>query len=118
MSVLGVKFPAPDTEIATKVFAEQIAILYRLLPATLGISVVGAALAGVPIVQAWAGLLNVTPDEAPIIGPVAGLKTSVFLEVEGAAHYLPAYAGNLDIMTSAALATAERWVETKLKKAA
>ncbi len=39
-----------------------------------------------------------------------GLKTSVFLEVEGAAHYLPAYAGNLDIMTSAALATAERLV--------
>ncbi|HEU0198802.1 MAG TPA: acetaldehyde dehydrogenase (acetylating) [Burkholderiaceae bacterium] len=37
-----------------------------------------------------------------------GLKTSVFIEVEGAAHYLPAYAGNLDIMTSAALATAER----------
>jgi acetaldehyde dehydrogenase len=27
--------------------------------------------------------------------------------VEGAAHYLPAYAGNLDIMTSAALRTAE-----------
>jgi len=36
-----------------------------------------------------------------------GLKTSIFLEVEGAAHYLPAYAGNLDIMTSAALRTAE-----------
>jgi acetaldehyde dehydrogenase len=31
----------------------------------------------------------------------------VFIEVEGAAHYLPAYAGNLDIMTSAALATGE-----------
>ena len=37
-----------------------------------------------------------------------GLKVSVFLEVEGAAHYLPAYAGNLDIMTSAALKTAEK----------
>ncbi|MFB6676675.1 acetaldehyde dehydrogenase (acetylating) [Streptomyces sp. NPDC056390] len=35
-------------------------------------------------------------------------KVSIFLEVEGAAHYLPAYAGNLDIMTSAALRTAER----------
>lgn len=38
----------------------------------------------------------------------SGLKTTIFLEVEGAAHYLPAYAGNLDIMTSAALKTAER----------
>jgi len=42
-----------------------------------------------------------------------GLKVSVFLEVEGAAHYLPAYAGNLDIMTSAALRTAERLVESR-----
>jgi acetaldehyde dehydrogenase len=34
-------------------------------------------------------------------------QVSVFLEVEGAAHYLPAYAGNLDIMTSAALRMGE-----------
>ncbi len=44
-------------------------------------------------------------------GDFEGLKVSIFLEVEGAAHYLPAYAGNLDIMTSAALKTAERIVE-------
>jgi len=43
--------------------------------------------------------------------PFVGLKVSVFVEVEGAAHYLPAYAGNLDIMTSAALRTAERLAE-------
>lgn len=41
-------------------------------------------------------------------GEFTGLKVTIFLEVEGAAHYLPAYAGNLDIMTSAALKTAER----------
>jgi acetaldehyde dehydrogenase len=47
----------------------------------------------------------------PGIGRISGLKTSVFVEVRGAAHYLPAYAGNLDIMTSAALQTAERMAE-------
>ena len=44
----------------------------------------------------------------PGVGYISGLKTSIFLEVEGAAHYLPAYAGNLDIMTSAGLHTAEQ----------
>jgi len=37
-----------------------------------------------------------------------GVRVAAYLEVTGAAHYLPAYAGNLDIMTSAALRTAER----------
>ena len=48
------------------------------------------------------------PVRIPGLGEFEGIKTSVFLEVEGAAHYLPAYAGNLDIMTSAGLATAEK----------
>lgn len=44
-------------------------------------------------------------------------QVSVFLEVEGAAHYLPAYAGNLDIMTSAALRTAERIAQNSTENA-
>jgi acetaldehyde dehydrogenase len=54
-----------------------------------------------------------SPLNIPLLGPISGLKTSVYLEVEGAAHYLPAYAGNLDIMTSAALACAERIAESQ-----
>ena len=54
-----------------------------------------------------------TPIHIPGHGDFSGIKTSIFLEVEGAAHYLPNYAGNLDIMTSAALKTAERLVELR-----
>ena len=61
---------------------------------------------------------DVIPEDAPLnipgLGQFSGLKTSIFLEVEGAAHYLPAYAGNLDIMTSAGMATAERMAERML----
>ncbi|WP_185736021.1 acetaldehyde dehydrogenase (acetylating) [Burkholderia cepacia] len=57
------------------------------------------------------------PLNVPGLGKFSGLKTTVFLEVEGAAHYLPAYAGNLDIMTSAALACAERFAQTRLVEA-
>jgi acetaldehyde dehydrogenase len=58
------------------------------------------------------------PVDIPGLGSFEGIKTSVFLEVEGAAHYLPAYAGNLDIMTSAGLATAEKIATRKLRQAA
>ena len=45
-------------------------------------------------------------------GPVFdGHRVSMFLEVEGLGDYLPKYAGNLDIMTSAALRTAEMFAE-------
>ncbi|MFC9789449.1 acetaldehyde dehydrogenase (acetylating) [Rhodococcus sp. NPDC127528] len=40
-------------------------------------------------------------------------QVSIFLEVEGAGHYLPAYAGNLDIMTSAGQQIAERIAQKK-----
>jgi acetaldehyde dehydrogenase len=54
------------------------------------------------------------PIALPGIGEFSGIKASTFVEVEGAAHYLPAYAGNLDIMTSAALRTAEKIAARKL----
>ncbi|MEU1519861.1 acetaldehyde dehydrogenase (acetylating) [Streptomyces sp. NPDC005811] len=60
------------------------------------------------------------PDDQPVHTLLAvGSSTrathqvSVFLEVEGAAHYLPEYAGNLDIMTSAALRVGERIAQRK-----
>ena len=58
------------------------------------------------------------PVMIPGVGTFEGIKTSVFLEVEGAAHYLPSYAGNLDIMTSAGLKTAEKIARRKLLRKA
>ncbi|MBT8190017.1 MAG: acetaldehyde dehydrogenase (acetylating), partial [Bacteroidia bacterium] len=52
------------------------------------------------------------PESEPVfiegLGYRHGLKTTILLKVAGAGHYLPEYAGNLDIMTSAAMATGER----------
>ncbi len=50
--------------------------------------------------------------------PVSGQKITVVLEIEGEGHYLPKFAGNLDIMTSAALAVGERLGEPELRRRA
>ncbi len=59
------------------------------------------------------------PEDQPVfiegLGLRHGLKTTVLLQVRGAGHYLPEYAGNLDIMTSAALATGEKLVHLASK---
>ena len=48
-------------------------------------------------------------------GPVFdGKRVSTFMEVAGAGDYLPTYAGNLDIMTAAALRTGELMAERLL----
>ena len=45
-------------------------------------------------------------------GPVFdGKRVSIFMEVRGLGDYLPEYAGNLDIMTAAALRTGEMFAE-------
>jgi acetaldehyde/propanal dehydrogenase len=50
-------------------------------------------------------------------GPVFdGRRVTVYVEVKGLGDYLPPYAGNLDIMTAAALRTGEVWAERQAGK--
>ena len=80
-----------------------------------------------------------TPDEAAITGSVHemigevqkyvpgyrlkngpvfdGQRVSIFMEVKGLGDYLPEYAGNLDIMTAAALRTGEMLAEEMINGA-
>jgi len=51
-------------------------------------------------------------------GTFEGLKVTIFIEVEGAGQFLPKYAGNLDIMTSAGMGTAEAIARKKFGAAA
>jgi acetaldehyde/propanal dehydrogenase len=52
------------------------------------------------------------PGYRVVNGPVFdGRRVSVFLEVEGLGDFLPAYAGNLDIMTAAALKVGEMFAQ-------
>lgn len=63
--VSGFGHPAPD--LAKPVLPQALAELRaidRMVP----------ALAGIPFVHAWTGLLDVTPDEIPVLGPVDGLR--------------------------------------------
>jgi acetaldehyde dehydrogenase len=59
---------------------------------------------------------NNNPLTIPGRGEFTGVKTTVFLEVEGAGDYLPKYSGNLDIMTAAAKAAGELMAERILAK--
>ncbi len=55
------------------------------------------------------------PGYRIVNGPVFdNHRVTLFVEVQGLGDYLPEYAGNLDIMTAAALRTAEMMVERQL----
>lgn len=62
--------------------------------------------------QMVAEVQKYVPGYKLVNGPVfEGNRVSLFMEVEGLGDFLPKYAGNLDIMTAAALRTAEMFAE-------
>jgi acetaldehyde dehydrogenase len=75
---------------------EVVAASIREMAAAVGQYVPGYRLRGEPIFDEQAG------------GSASLRKVTVFVEVEGAGDWLPRYAGNLDIMTSAAVRVGEQ----------
>ncbi len=74
---------------------QAVAASIHEMVAAVGAYVPGYRLRGEPIFDDEAG------------GSASSSKVTVFVEVEGAGDYLPTYAGNLDIMTSAAVRVGE-----------
>jgi acetaldehyde dehydrogenase len=104
-----VALPAEDTETA----ADQVADSVKKMVAE-----VAAYVPGYQMVQEVQ--ISPIPPDQPVHTLLADgeeitptHQVSVFLEVEGAGMYLPAYAGNLDIMTSAAVQMAEKIAAAK-----
>jgi acetaldehyde dehydrogenase len=100
--------PAVDHEVVI----EELQLSVRKMVADVAVYVPGYQL--VQKVQ-----VSEIPDDQPVhtlLEPGVTRPThqvSVFLQVTGAGHYLPAYAGNLDIMTSAGLQVAEQIAAAK-----
>ena len=79
-----------DREAVTASVLEMVEAVRRYVP--------GYRLRGEPI-------FDQVPGEVP--GSTGSSRVTVFVEVEGAGDYLPRYAGNLDVMTSAAVRVGE-----------
>lgn len=67
------------------------------------------------IFQMVSSVQSYVPGYRLVTDPIfEGEKVTILLEVEGGGDYLPKYAGNLDIMTSAAVRVAEEFAKNKL----